>query len=70
MNTPKISIILPIYDVEAYLRECLESILTQSFKEIEVISVIKQKEGDGSLCILEEYAATDERIKIVLQKKK
>ena len=43
MKNPYFSVIIPIYNVEAYLRQCVESVLTQSFRDIEVILV-----DDGS----------------------
>jgi len=60
----KVSIVLPIYNVEQYLRECLDSVINQTLKEIEIICV-NDGSTDGSLVILQEYAARDERIKII-----
>lgn len=65
--TPKISIIVPIYNVEAYLGRCLESVLSQSLLEIEIIAV-NDGSTDGSLNILNEYASKDERIVVIDQK--
>ena len=39
MSNPKVSIIIPVYNAEAYLRKCLDSIVNQTFKEIEIICV-------------------------------
>ena len=39
MNNPKISVIIPVYNVEKYLSECLDSIINQTLKEIEIIVV-------------------------------
>jgi len=64
---PQVSVVIPVYNVEDYLRECLDSILNQTLHEIEVICV-NDGSTDGSLAILEEYAAKDERITIVTQK--
>ena len=50
------SIIIPIYNVEAYLKECLDSILSQDFDDVELICV-NDGSTDGSLAILKEYAA-------------
>lgn len=63
---PKISVILPIYNVEKYLRRCLDSVLNQTFTDFEAICV-NDGSPDKSLHILEEYAAKDSRIKIVTQ---
>ena len=52
---PKISIIVPVYNVENYLRQCLDSILNQTFTDFEVIC-INDGSTDSSLSILEEYA--------------
>ena len=62
---PKISIILPIYNVELYLKECLNSLINQTLKDIEIIC-IDDKSTDNSLSILKEYANKDNRI-IVLE---
>jgi glycosyltransferase involved in cell wall biosynthesis len=60
----KISIIIPIYNVEAYLERCLASILAQTLKDIEIICV-NDKSPDNCHLILEKYKAMDERIKII-----
>lgn len=61
---PKISIIVPIYNVEQYLSQCLDSILTQTFQDIEVIC-INDGSTDNSGKILEQYALKDRRIKVI-----
>jgi len=61
---PKISVILPVYNAEKYLRSTLESLLLQTFEDFEVIAV-NDGSKDGSLAILTEYAAKDKRIKII-----
>ncbi|MGN0325197.1 MAG: glycosyltransferase family 2 protein [Lachnospiraceae bacterium] len=61
---PKVSIIIPIYNVEKYLRECLDSVIRQTLKDIEIICV-NDGSTDNSLEILNEYAQKDERIIIV-----
>jgi len=61
---PKISIVMPIFNTEKYLREALESAVNQTLKEIEIICV-NDGSTDGSLAIMQEYAARDERIKII-----
>ena len=62
----KFSIILPVYNVEHYLRECLESVLQQSFADWEAICV-NDGSTDNSAAILEEYGHKDGRFKIVNQ---
>jgi glycosyltransferase involved in cell wall biosynthesis/exopolysaccharide biosynthesis predicted pyruvyltransferase EpsI len=64
MADPLISIIVPVYNVEKYLRRCLDSIITQTLRNIEIICV-NDGTKDNSVLILDEYAAKDERIKII-----
>ncbi len=66
-NNPKVSIIIPVYNAEKHLRECLDSVLNQTLKDIEVICV-DDGSTDGSLAILREYEAKDHRIRIITQK--
>jgi CDP-glycerol glycerophosphotransferase len=61
---PTVSIILPIYNVEEYLAECLDSIAEQTFSHYEVV-VVDDGSPDGSRAIAEDYARTDPRIRIV-----
>jgi len=60
----KVSIIVPVYNIENYLRQCLDSIIHQTLKEIEIIC-INDGSTDNSTLILEEYALNDNRIKII-----
>lgn len=62
----KISVIVPVYNVEEYLRESLDSIVNQTFQELEIICV-NDGSTDSSLEILKEYAGKDSRIKIINQ---
>ena len=61
---PTVSVILPIYNVEEYLGECLDSIAAQTFARYEVV-VVDDGSPDGSREIAERYAASDRRIRIV-----
>ena len=61
---PKVSIIIPTYNVEDYLRECMESVVRQTLHDIEIIC-INDGSTDGSLKILQEYAQKDSRIVLV-----
>ncbi len=63
-----ISLIIPVYNVERYLAECLESAIHQSFPQLEIICV-DDGSSDASLAILEEYAAKDRRIIVLRQEK-
>jgi len=65
---PKVSVIVPVYNVEPYLRRCLESLVNQTLKDIEIIC-INDCSTDKSLVILKEYARKDERVKIIDFKK-
>ncbi len=60
----KVSVIVPVYNVEAYLEECLNSLVNQTLKDIEIICV-NDGSTDSSLAIVEEFAAKDRRIKII-----
>lgn len=63
---PKVSVIIPVYNVEQYLRECLDSVCGQTLKEIEIICV-DDGSTDSSLEILKEYANRDNRITVMKQ---
>lgn len=63
----KVSILVPIYNVEKFLPECLDSLINQTLKEIEIIG-INDGSKDDSLKILEDYAAKDKRIVIINKK--
>lgn len=62
----KVSVIIPVYNVEKYLRKCLDSVINQTLVDIEIICV-NDGSTDNSLEILQEYAQLDNRIKIVNQ---
>jgi glycosyltransferase involved in cell wall biosynthesis len=63
---PKVSIVIPVYNVENYLKECLNSLINQTFKDIEIICV-NDGSTDNSLNILNEYSQNDNRIKVFNQ---
>jgi len=60
----KVSIIIPVYNAEQYLRECLDSAVNQTLQEIEIICV-NDGSTDNSLEILKEYAERDSRVKVI-----
>ena len=63
----KISIIIPVYNTEKYLKKCLDSIINQTLKSLEIIC-IDDCSTDNCLHILKEYQLKDNRIKIIEQK--
>ena len=63
---PKVSVIVPIYGVEKYLRQCVDSILAQTLKDIEII-LVDDGSPDGCPAIVDEYAAKDSRVIAVHQ---
>jgi glycosyltransferase involved in cell wall biosynthesis len=64
---PKISIIIPVYNVEQYLRRCLDSVISQTFADFECI-LIDDASPDSCPAICDEYADKDDRIKVVHKK--
>ncbi len=69
MNTPNtlVSIIIPIYNVEKYLNECLESVCAQTYREIEII-LVNDGSTDNSISICEKFQKIDNRITIINKK--
>ena len=66
---PKASVIIPIYNTEKYLRQCLDSVTNQTLSDIEIIC-IDDGSTDKSLKILEEYTQKDKRITVISSKNK
>ena len=64
MTRPTVSIIVPVYNAAKYLPECLESILRQTFTDIEVL-LVNDGSKDNSLAICNKYAAKDARIRVI-----
>lgn len=62
----KISVIVPVYNAERYLRECMDSLLAQTFKDLEIICV-DDGSTDGSAAILSDYVQRDDRFVVVRQ---
>ncbi|MFD9203747.1 glycosyltransferase family 2 protein, partial [Streptomyces anthocyanicus] len=58
---PRFSIVVPVHNVQGYLRTCLESVLGQSYGDFELI-VVDDRSPDGSPAIIDEFAARDERV--------
>lgn len=63
----QVSVILAVYNTEDYLRQCLDSIVNQTLRDIEIICV-DDGSTDGSLRILEEYREKDSRVRVISQK--
>lgn len=63
MKQPLISVIIPVYGVEKYISQCLESVINQTYKNLEII-VVNDGTKDRSADIAKEYAAKDSRIKV------
>ena len=60
----KLSVVVPVYNVEKYLKQCLDSIVNQTFTDFELI-LVDDGSTDGSLAIEEEYANADKRIQLI-----
>lgn len=63
-SPPYFSLIVPVHNVRAYLRDCLDSLLAQSYGDFEVVAV-DDASPDGSGAVLDEYAARDSRVRVV-----
>ena len=61
---PSISVIIPVYNVEAYLAQCLESVIAQNFTDFEIIGVNDMSE-DHSVSIFQKYSERDNRLKLI-----
>ena len=63
----KISVVIPVYNGEKYLKECINSVLNQPYKDIEIIT-INDGSKDNSVDILNKVAQTDKRLNVIDQK--
>ena len=68
MDSPKVSVIMSVYNGEKYLKEAINSILNQTFKDYEFI-IVNDASTDKSIKILEEYAKKDNRIGLIHNEK-
>ena len=69
MEKEKVSIIIPVYNSESTLKRCIESVINQTYKNIEIL-IINDGSKDKSLNIMNEYKNKDERIIVINQKNK
>ena len=63
---PQVSVVIPVYNIEAHLRQCLDSVAGQTLSDLEVICV-DDGSTDTSPAILEEYAQKDPRFQVIRQ---
>lgn len=63
---PLVSVIIPVYNVEKYLGECIESVMNQTYKKLEII-IVNDGSPDNSVVIANEYAKMDKRITVLSQ---
>lgn len=66
-KTPELSVVVPVYNAEKYLKSCVESILAQTYRDFEII-LVDDGSTDGSLKAAQEIAATDNRIRVIAKK--
>ena len=65
-NNPLVSVVIPVYNVEKYLEQCLISVIFNSYKNLEII-IVNDGSPDNSAAIYNKYAELDKRIKIIVQ---
>lgn len=65
MNNPKISYVIPVYNTAEYLKECVDSVVNQTMKDIEIILVDDGSTDGVSPAMCDDYAASDERVRVI-----
>ena len=63
----KISVVIPVYNVEKYLRRCVDSVLSQTYENLEII-LVDDGSPDGCPQICDQYAQKDSRIRVIHKK--
>lgn len=67
MEQPKVSVIVPVYNVMGYLKKCVDSIINQTYAQLEII-LVDDGSADGSEIICDEYAERDGRVRVIHKK--
>ncbi len=67
-NSPLVSIVIPLFNAKEYISETIESVLNQSYKNLEVI-VVDDCSTDGSYLVVEEFSKLDSRVKLIRMEK-
>ena len=67
MTEKKISVIIPVYNIEKFLNKCIESVLAQTYKNLEII-LVDDGSTDSSGIICDNFASLDNRIKVLHKK--
>ena len=65
MNTPKVSVIIPVYNTAKYLDECMKSVLGQTFSDIEIILVDDGSTDGISPKMCDDYGTSDDRVRVI-----
>lgn len=63
-----VSVIVPVYNVNLYLKQCVDSILSQTYKKLEIL-LVDDGSTDNSGMICDDYAKIDQRVKVIHKKK-
>lgn len=67
MEIKKVTLVVIVYNVEAFLRQCLDSVVNQTYRELQII-IVDDGSTDGSEKICDEYGLLDDRVQVIHQK--